>query len=185
MIRLARPEDLVHLPEIERAAGAAFRDLDMASIADDEPPSMDVLGAYQRAGRAWVATDDVDRPIAYIVVDVVDQAAHVEQVSVHPDWARQGLGRRLLDAAEVWARELGLTAMTLTTFADVPWNTPYYARLGFQVVAESEWTAGQRRIRKHEAAIGLDAWPRVVMRRPITTDQYARYPIGTSARPPA
>lgn len=171
MIRLARPEDLVHLPEIERAAGAAFRDLDMASVADDEPPPTDVLRAYQRAGRAWVATDDVDRPIAYIVVDVVDEAAHVEQVSVHPDWARQGLGRRLLDAAEVWARELGLTAMTLTTFTDVPWNTPYYARLGFQVVAENEWTAGQRRIREHEAAIGLDAWPRVVMRRPIPIDQ--------------
>jgi hypothetical protein len=64
--------------------------------------------------------------------------------------------------------------MTLTTFTDVPWNGPYYARLGFQVVAENEWTASQRRIREHEAAVGLDAWPRAVMRRPIPSDEWAR-----------
>ena len=170
MIRVARPHDLVHLPEIERAAGCAFRDLDMASVADAEPLPANVLRAYQRAGRAWVATNGLDEPIAYLVLDVVDEAAHVEQVSVHPDYARLGLGRQLLDAAVPWARRQGLTAMTLTTFADVPWNGPYYARLGFQVVAEHEWTVGQRRIREHEAAVGLDAWPRVVMRRPLPGD---------------
>lgn len=174
MIRAARPEDLVHLPEIERAAGAAFRGLGMASVADDEPPTADVLRAYQEAGRAWVATNDVDQPIAYLVVDVVDEAAHIEQVSVHPDYAHRRLGRQLLDAAGVWARQQGLMVMTLTTFTDVPWNGPYYARLGFQVVAENEWTASQRRIREHEAAVGLDAWPRAVMRRPIPSDEWAR-----------
>lgn len=72
-----------------------------------------------------------------------------------------------MDAAEAWARQQGLKVMTLTTFTDVPWNAPYYARLGFQVVPENEWTAGQRRIREHEAATGLDAWPRVLMQRQI------------------
>jgi len=94
MIRLARQEDVAHLPDLERAAGAAFRDLDMASIADDEPPSTNELLAYQRAGRAWVATDDVDQPIAYLVVDVLDEAAHVEQVSVHPDSPARGWDAR-------------------------------------------------------------------------------------------
>ncbi|GAB3534893.1 GNAT family N-acetyltransferase [Arthrobacter tecti] len=174
MIRVARPDDLAHLFEIERTAGAAFRDLDMASVADDEPPSVNVLRAYQSAGRAWVATNDVDEPIAYLVVDVVDEAAHIEQVSVHPNYARQGLGRQLLNAAEAWARQQGLTAMTLTTFIDVPWNGPYYARLGFQVVAENEWAPGQRRIWEHEAAVGLDAWPRAVMRRILPNDESTR-----------
>lgn len=84
-------------------------------------------------------------------------------------------------AASCWIpRECGLdslvclTAMTLTTFTDVPWNAPHYARLGFQVVAENEWTAGERRIREHEAAVGLDAWPRVVMRRPLPSDESTR-----------
>ncbi len=58
--------------------------------------------------------------------------------------------------------------MTLTTVTDIPWNRPYYVRLGFQVVPENEWTPGQRRIRKYEATLGLDKWPRVVMQRHIS-----------------
>lgn len=167
MIRTARPEDVAQLPDLERAAGSACRDLGMASIADDEPPTTGALLSYQRAGRAWVATDDADQPIAYLLADEVDDAAHIEQVSVHPDWARQGLGRGLLSTAASWAEQRGLTALTLTTFTDVPWNAPYYTRLGFHIVTQHEWTPGLRRIRDHETAIGLDAWPRVVMRRPL------------------
>ncbi|MBM7780968.1 GNAT family N-acetyltransferase [Arthrobacter tumbae] len=155
------------MPDIERAAGAAFRELDMAPIADDEAPPMDVLHGYQRAGHAWVATDNDGQPIAYLLLDVVDGAGHIEQVSVHPDHARRGLGRALLSVAEEWAALHGLSALTLTTFTDVPWNAPYYSRLGFRVITRDDWTPGLQRIRNHEAALGLDAWPRTVMRRPV------------------
>ena len=165
-IRSARPEDLPVLQEIERAAGAPFHDLGMSGVADDEPPSLAALSVFQRHGRAWVATDEADRPVAYLLADVVDGNAHVEQVSVHPHHARQGLGRALLDAVTAWAGRSGLPATTLTTFTDVPWNAPYYQRLGFRVLAESELTDGLRRIRGNEAARGLAAWPRVTMRRP-------------------
>ena len=47
----------------------------MTSIADDEPLPVHDLRAYQRAGRAWVATNDVDEPIAYLVLDIVDESA--------------------------------------------------------------------------------------------------------------
>lgn len=63
----------------------------------------------------------------------------------------------------------GLPTLTLTTFADVLWNAPYYARLGFDVIPNRELSAGLRGLREHEAAIGLDAWPRVAMRRPVST----------------
>jgi GNAT superfamily N-acetyltransferase len=165
MIRPARVEDVAFLPAIERAAGAAFLEVGMAAIADDEPLPVSELLAYQQARRAWVATDDLDHPVAYLLLDVVDDAAHIEQVSVHPDHAGRGLGRALIDAAAAWVRQHGLAALTLTTFADVPWNAPYYARLGFNVVAEDALSPGLRRIRTHEAERGLDAWPRVVMRR--------------------
>ncbi|MZD06511.1 GNAT family N-acetyltransferase, partial [Streptomyces sp. SID5785] len=55
----------------------------------------------------------------------------------------------------------------LTTFRDVEWNAPYYARLGFRVLAEDEVTPGLARIRAAEAAHGLDRWPRVCMRREL------------------
>jgi GNAT superfamily N-acetyltransferase len=90
---------------------------------------------------------------------------HVEQVSVDPGSARRGLGRALLGHAADQAPAAGLPALTLTTFADVPWNAPYYTRCGFRVLHDADITPGLRAIRHHEATLGLDRWPRVCMRR--------------------
>ncbi len=167
MIRAARADDLPVLRELERAAGASFRNLGMHAVADDPPPSLAELAVFQHEGRAWVVVDDGDMPVAYLLLDVVDGNAHIEQVSVHPDHARQGLGRTLLDTAASWAKDRGLAALTLTTYADVPWNAPYYLRLGFKIMSETQITCGLRRIQEHEEARGLDVWPRVTMRRPV------------------
>jgi len=83
-VRAAHPKDLLEACELERAAGAAFQVLGMAAVADDEPPSIAELTTFQQDSRAWVITDDADRPLAYLLLDVVDAYAHVEQVSVHP-----------------------------------------------------------------------------------------------------
>jgi GNAT superfamily N-acetyltransferase len=125
------------------------------------------LAVYQEEGRAWVSVDDGDRPVAYLVAEVVDGHAHVEQVSVRPSHARRGLGSALIETLAEWARERGLAALTLTTFSAVPWNAPYYERLRFRVLEEAEIGAGLREIRRAEAARGLDAWPRVAMIRPL------------------
>ena len=167
VIRLARSDDVPRLRELERDAGSSFRDLGMGAIAEDEPPSLAVLDGYRRGGRAWVAADEADDPVAYLLVDVVDGAAHVQQVSVHPGHAGRRLGSALLDEAAAWAGQHRLPTMTLTTFADVPWNAPYYARLGFHVLQEHELTDGLRRLRRHEVGLGLDRWPRTAMARPV------------------
>lgn len=49
----------------------------------------------------------------------------------------------------------------------MPWNAPYYARLGFRVLTDSELTDGLRKIRAEEAEHGLDRWPRVCLRRDV------------------
>ncbi|MEV7891999.1 GNAT family N-acetyltransferase [Streptomyces sp. NPDC002817] len=164
-IRPVTSAELPVLQGIERAAGAPFRGLGMAAVADDEPPSLDVLEQYRRAGRAWVAVDAEERPAAYLVAEPVDGALHIEQISVHPDFAHRRIGRTLLSYAGERARAQGLAGLTLTTFAEVPWNAPYYERLGFRVLEEAELTPGLRKIRAHEAGLGLDRWPRVCMRR--------------------
>ena len=167
LIRAAHPAELELLRGIESAAGRCFRDIGMPEIADDEPPSVETLAEYQRDGRAWVAVDRDDRPVAYLITDLVDGNVHVEQVSVHPDHARRGVGRALLEHAAVRAAAAGRPALTLTTFVAVPWNAPYYRRCGFRVLAENEWTPGLHAIREHERALGLDRWPRVCMRRDV------------------
>ena len=82
----------------------------------------------------WVAVDPDDQPIAFAIVHLLDESVHLHELDVHPDYARQGLGRRLIATVADWARARGATALTLTTFDDVPWNGPYYARLGFRTL---------------------------------------------------
>jgi GNAT superfamily N-acetyltransferase len=168
LIRNASAKDLQTLQTIEVFAGEAFRALGMDAIADDDPPSLSVLRSYAEVGRAWVATDPLDSPVGYILIDEIDRGAHIAQVTVHPDHSRQGIGRALIEEATRWARGRGQEAMTLTTFRDVPWNAPYYARLGFVELPESSWSGDLRRIVAAEASQGLDAWSRVVMTRNVT-----------------
>ena len=167
---------------IEAAAGEAFRLIGMPAIADDPPPALDALAVYQHDGRAWVATDSADHPIAYLLLDVVDRFAHIEQVTVHPRYARRGIGRMLIAEAARWATEHGLDEMTLTTFEDVPWNAPYYRRLGFREVPEAQWSDGIRQIVQSERDHGLAAWPRVVMKRAFTAGGCTPHP---GPQPPA
>jgi GNAT superfamily N-acetyltransferase len=166
-IRAVHIDELSLLQDIERAAGRCFRDIGMSEIADHEPLPLGELARYHRAGLAWVAVDEANAPMAYLIADRVDGNLHIEQVSVHPDSARRGIGRSLLDHLAEHAVADGIPALTLTTFAHVPWNAPYYARCGFRALGESMLTPGLRDIREREAAHGLDRWPQVCMRRAL------------------
>ncbi|WP_354637757.1 GNAT family N-acetyltransferase [Kitasatospora camelliae] len=166
-VRPVRAEELPLLRGIERAAGESFRTVGMPEIAEDEPLSVAELDRYRAAGLAWVAVDAADVPVAYLIAERVDGDLHVEQVSVHPDSARRGVGRSLLDHLAGLAAAEGVPALTLTTFADVPWNAPYYRRCGFRPLAEEDLGPELREIRAREAAHGLDRWPRLAMRRTV------------------
>ena len=155
-IRRAREGDLERLRAIEWAAGQMFAAVGLPEIAADEPPTVAELRAHLDG--IWVYGDPA---VAYIATEPVDGLLHIEQVSVHPDHAGRRIGRALIEHV---ARLAG-TAVTLTTYADVPWNGPYYSRLGFRPLADGELTAGLRRIREREAASGLDIRPRLAMRR--------------------
>lgn len=139
----------------------------MTDIAEAEPMAIAALVAYSEAGRSWVAVDDQDRAVGYVVVDVIDDAAHVEQISVASDYQGRGLGRALLVEVERWAAGRYMTAMTLTTFDQVPWNRPLYENLGFAVLKESDLQPGLREVRDVETRHGLDPAARVCMRRLI------------------
>jgi GNAT superfamily N-acetyltransferase len=165
-IRAPRPDELEALRTIERAAGNTFRAVGMDDIAEHEPAAAEELAAYLEAGRAWVVCEE-DVPVGYALVDVVDEEAHLEQLSVRPESGRRGLGAALLGHVCRWARDKGFGAVTLTTFEHVPWNAPYYGRHGFRVLADDELGPELRRQRAQEAAHGLDPALRVCMRREL------------------
>ncbi len=166
-IRLATIGELPLLQDIERAAGECFRDIGMPEIADDSPLPLGELARYQQSKNAWVSADITDRPVAYLLAEHVDTDLHVEQVSVHPAHSRRGVGRSLIDHLAEIAEAAGKPGLTLTTFTEVPWNAPYYARCGFHPISDETLPEGLRTIRRREAAHGLDRWPRVCMRRPL------------------
>jgi GNAT superfamily N-acetyltransferase len=86
------------------------------------------------------------------------------EIDVHPNYARRGLGRRLIEAIADWARTRGATALTLTTFSDVPWNGPYYARLGFRAIDVSTLSPALQAVRRAEENAGLPMAHRICIR---------------------
>ncbi len=58
--------------------------------------------------------------------------AHIEALVVRPDARGRGLARRLIDAAESWARQRGYASVTLNVFATNERAAEVYRRLGFR-----------------------------------------------------
>lgn len=71
-------------------------------------------------------------------------------------------------AVAAWAQRHGFATVTITTFRHLPWNAPYYRRLGFEELAESQLTPGLRRHLECEADEGMDRSKRVAMRLALT-----------------
>ncbi len=187
IIRAPRQDELEALRSIERDAGQAFAAIGMAEIAGDEPLSVPELEAFRADGRAWVVADCEDRPVAYLLSAIVDGSAHIEQVSVSPAHARQGVGARLIEHLAQQALAEGRPVLTLTTFRDVPWNAPYYRRLGFATVDAADQGPELTALVAHEAASIPGDAPRVAMRRllkPPSTAETLREIVAEAGRRP-
>jgi len=162
-ISLARPHDLPLLPAIELASARLLAG-HAPSFVLAETTTQFALRKARRAGRLWVALAG-DAPVGFAHVVVHEDAvAHLEEVDVHPAHGRRGLGRRLVQTVCAWATSHGFHAVTLTTFRDLPWNMPFYARLGFETVAPDTVGIALREVLDDEMRRGLDPARRVVMR---------------------
>ena len=167
--------DIPRLQAIEVAAGRVFAEWGMAEVAAHAPPSAAEFGRYIELEQAWVMHAQLNDAVVqaepelagFVLVETVDRCAHIEQLSVHPDFARRRLGAELIEQVVQWAVLQKLAALTLTTFAELPWNAPYYGRCGFLELSVEQQTPGLKQKRAHEASLGLDAWPRVCMRREL------------------
>ncbi|OHX18268.1 hypothetical protein BI343_08570 [Chromobacterium amazonense] len=65
--------------------------------------------------------------------------AVLSQLAVAPEWQGHGLGERLLDAAENWARSQGCAAIRLDTAQDAVHLVRRYQRRGYRVEAPLQW----------------------------------------------
>jgi len=164
-IAAARLNDLRLLPAIELAAARLLAGRVPDSVLAETTSDEELQDAHSR-GLLWVALAD-DVPVGFAHVKVLEPTvAHLEEIDVHPEHGRRGLGTRLVMAVCAGAARGGYRSVTLTTFREIPWNMPFYARLGFQVILPGELSAALRSVIEDETRRGLDPTRRVAMRRP-------------------
>jgi GNAT superfamily N-acetyltransferase len=140
----------------------------------DELVAITVADPYMAShGAAHLADDSLfvamagDDVAGYIAMAAIDGMAHICEIDVHPSHTGHGLGRLLMAAGEDWARAQGMSALTLTTFIDVPWNGPWYARQGFGIFSQPDWPPGHADIWQGQLASALDCSRRCLMIRQI------------------
>lgn len=155
-VRPATTEDLPLLAEIDSRAEALF------TVAGLQLPR--IVFPVDKLPNAKAVFVQGRPPVAFIRVEEVDGLAHVEELAVLPSHMRRGIGSALLEAACAWAAGNGYPAITLITYADVPWNGPFYAARGFAEV--STLTPQLAELRDWERTVGLDELGRrIVMKR--------------------
>lgn len=162
-IRSARLEELPQLAAIEQSAASLFADTPYAFLVEAAPLPFEVVLERFQAGQVWVAIAGQAAVVGYAVTQAVDQTLYLKQIDVAPAHGRRGIGSALISAVSVWANQQGYGALSLSTFRNIPWNAPFYAKLGFQPLAEAELSAGFQHIRRQEAQAGLPIADRVIM----------------------
>ncbi len=162
-LRTARRGDLPAMAEIERSADARFKGSDLDWLGEAEPTPSELLAPYCDAGSAWVVEDGAGRLGGFLVAGPRDSQLILFQISVALDLQGLGLGKRLMLAALQAGRRLGLREAALTTYRDVAWNAPWYARFGFVEVGEEDQSDALRQMLANEAAAGHDPARRCAM----------------------
>jgi GNAT superfamily N-acetyltransferase len=156
-LREADEDDEAVLADVDERASTLFR------IAGLSVPAVDGRPPGGRPRQIYVAGRPV---VGFAAVGELDGEAWLAGVAVVPGSMRQGLGGRLIEQACAWARSAGYGAIVLTTYADVAWNGPMYARHGWVELPDPAPELAA--VRAWEVANGLDgAGRRIAMRRPL------------------
>ena len=159
------------LEEVRQAVPDEFDQLQWVELESDRLLTTIGIGPFtyedqDQCSRAAVVFAVGGPAVGFVSVELLDDEAHIAQLSVLPELGRRGIGRALLDEAIHWAEGQGLEGVTLTTFRDVPWNAPFYSTVGFIEVVDP--APGLAAIRRNEWERGLDAMgPRLAMRLPL------------------
>lgn len=128
-VRKATSADLTLLQAIEDEADTLFASI--FSIGEWRPAPASIERSRQR-GYILVASEGRGlEPLGFAHVLGIPGGDHLEQLSVRPSLARRGHGRALVEAVKGESGRRGSKRVTLRTYAEVPWNAPFYASCGF------------------------------------------------------
>ncbi|HVJ41658.1 MAG TPA: GNAT family N-acetyltransferase [Dongiaceae bacterium] len=168
-LRPARADEVGIIRAVEQAAAQRFRGTDFDWVAHAGAGSPTSVAASIATGQVLVMTpatgNEAGCPVAFVQFAIIDGAAYIEEIDVLPEHAGHRLAQRLIDAVESWARSQSLPILTLSTFSTIPWNAPYYRRLGFRDMGHLG--PGLAAIRERHRALGLKDEQRAFLWRPV------------------
>lgn len=165
MIRRPYPPEIKLLPQIENEADLRYRRVGLGRVVDMPPASLASLEAGRREGRLWVAVSPLNRPVGFALMKFPGATAWLDQLSVLQRWQGQGYGSALIERVAAAARDLGHRVLHLSTYRNVPWNAPYYARRCFEELPRGAWPHVFRMQSMEENRHGHPPWRRTIMRR--------------------
>lgn len=166
-LRPATSADIDAMRAAEQRAGEIFRPIGYDFCADGQNRDVDEHERVIAAGVTYLAQAPSGEVIAFAMFEPMDGEVHLVEIDVVPEHQKNGLARRLIALGEIWALAKGFDAMTLTTYRDVPWNAPFYRRLGFIDFAPGPPRKGLLETIAKEAAWGFAFRPRIAMRKQL------------------
>ncbi|WP_187345206.1 GNAT family N-acetyltransferase [Cystobacter ferrugineus] len=140
--RWAIPEDAAAVWAVQQAAF-----LPLAQRLPSRPTALGEDEACWRqhlecAPRRTVVVHVEGELVAAGRVDGAVPQGELKRIAVHPAWQSRGVGRRLVEALESHARELGFVRLRAGTRRRLPDNRAFYERLGYRVVALEPYPPG-------------------------------------------
>lgn len=165
--RFAAVHDVEIIRMIEAEAGQRFVDVDMVGIADAPPMDAELVSGKIAAQEIIVASDSSGAVVGFVMFEPEQGRFYIQELDVLTSHAGQRIGAALIEQVARLACERNAMQLTLSTFRDVPWNAPYYRRLGFRDLAQSELDAAMIVRRNAHIARGLDESKRVFMLREL------------------
>lgn len=126
-VRPAAPEDVAAIEQIVASAYAVY----VERIGMRPGPMDDDYVGRVDDGLVWVADDD--GVVGLIVLMRKPGSLLIENVAVDPPRQGEGIGRRLLEFAEIEARRYGLDRVSLYTHKMMSENLALYAHLGYVI----------------------------------------------------
>lgn len=166
IIRKARETDIAPLADVERSAAVRFVDVGLGHITGSTMPTEKLLDMMNH-GYLWVAVSERDAPIGFLGGNELDGYFYIAEISVAQIHQGKGVGKALMVKMEdeVVAEKGKFKGLSLTTYRDLDWNGPWYAKQGFVEVAAEVIGSGHALVLKEEGEDGHDLKRRCVMRK--------------------
>jgi GNAT superfamily N-acetyltransferase len=162
LIRPARADDLESLPAIERAASQVFRGTKHEAFAEASGMDLADFEHWFKHGAIWVAETN-GKLVGFAVAEALDGEGFLTEMDVLPEHARKGLGKQFIQLVREWGAAQGYREIRLITCSDIPWNAPFYRRVGFRILEESELSPALLREREEDTEDWFEEGDRVLM----------------------